>query len=147
MCIRDRYQTDPQVLSESLWALIKIMQDKFTRGLVVREVDVGRVLELMQLETEEIAIPAAYFVGHVCAGDCMCTYSILENGGIKVICELFKRHSGSVYITKYTCWAIANLCLSGTSYLSLILDYDVMKHAAALVTSSHEYSVIFPLQQ
>lgn len=135
------YQTDFQVLSESLWTLIKIMQDKFTRGLVVREVDVGRMLELMQLEMEEVAIPAAYLVGHVCAGDCICTSSILENGGIKVICELFKRHSASVYITKYTCWAIANLCLSGIAYLSLILDYEVMKRVAALVTSSHEYSL------
>eukprot|EP00826_Nyctotherus_ovalis_P044579 TRINITY_DN4822_c0_g1_i10.p1 TRINITY_DN4822_c0_g1~~TRINITY_DN4822_c0_g1_i10.p1 ORF type:complete len:267 (-),score=22.66 TRINITY_DN4822_c0_g1_i10:513-1313(-) len=137
-CLR---QTDSQVLSETLWALSKIIQDKFTRAETAKQINVAKVLELMGSEITDISIPASYIVGCMCAGDCTCTSLVVENGGIKALCALFKSPSIDIFISKYTCWAIANLSLGSASHLNLLLDYGVTQKAAELVMSSPEYAV------
>lgn len=137
--------TDPQVLSETLWALSKVLQDKFTRAQIAKQINVAKVLELMESEITDISIPASYIVGCMCAGDYTCTSLVVENGGIKTLCALFKRPSINAFVSKYTCWAIANLSLGSASHLNLLLDYGVTQRAAELVVSSPEYAVLLPM--
>lgn len=137
------YQTDLQVRSETLWAISKIIQDKFIRTEVASNVSVAKILELMLSESADISIPATYIIGCICAGDYTCTSLVVENGGMKYICSLFKNPSVNYFITKYTCWTIANLSLNSLSHLNLLLDYDILKRADEIIAFSPEHSVFF----
>jgi len=135
------YQSDIQVQSETLWAISKIIQDKFLRTEVANKINVGKVLELMLSESADISIPATYIIGCICAGNYTCTSLVVETGGMKYICSLFKNPSVSYFITKYTSWTIANLSLSSVSHLNLLLDYGILKRVVEIIIFSPEHSV------
>lgn len=141
------HHSDFQVLLESLCAISKMIQDKFARAEITKQLDVPRILELTLSESLDISIPATYIVGCICAGDYTCAALVVENGGIKILSSLFKNPSVSYIITKYTCWAIGNLCLSCITHLNLLLDYGVIKRAVEIINSSPDYSVFLFLKQ
>jgi len=134
-------QLDLQVLSDTLKALSSIIQDKFMRGELARQLNIRRILELMLCKQHEVSLPATYVIGYLCSGDHICTSLVIENEGVKVLCFVLQDTSVNLHTTKYACWALANLSLIYAA--DLALNHDLIKRIVQLITTSSDYSVFF----
>ena len=133
---------DSQILSDALWAISGIMQDKVSRTEVSRQTNVKKILELVSYPSPDISMPAMRIIGLMCAGDHQSTSLVIVNEGTKIICATLKNVDLNKAISKEAYWALSNIVLDTNSEILILVKFGIIKEIGSILESSSIYSVI-----
>ncbi len=131
---------DPDVVSDTLWALAHLTEDLPDAQLlqVARKVPARTILKLVERCTDamgSIRVPALRALGNLCTGSVDCIEDVMTPSSLQVISQQLAtlKEEGSL---ADVCWIVANLASGTPAHLQKLIVQGIIRQMCQLVLTS-----------
>jgi len=132
--------TEPEVLTDALWALSYIADgDEHRINLLLESGVVGTVVQALGCGKDDFGTPAIRVVGNIATGNNQQTQVIVSCGALGHLPSFL--HSKKSSLVKEACWLLSNITAGTSDQIQAVIDAGLLSKVMELCTGGHTHLV------
>ncbi len=129
---------DPEVVSNGLWALAFLAEDRVAIKHIQKSLNIARTVEFVLSPSPSVAVPAIRIVSSLFSSGAVVAVSAA--GGVRALQELVRRFAVDPAVTLEACRALSSLAASGNG--KVLLEPGIIGDLGKISSSTADYGVI-----